>query len=94
MIVNALAPALNTMPLISIPFKMETPVVLETSNVAVSAGELGTVAGVQLAAVFHLPLPGFRFHVALPAKAVLAAAEMRSNSAVTTIRAAYEFALQ
>jgi hypothetical protein len=38
------------------------------SNVAVSAGSFGTVAGVQFAAVFQSPLVGLRFQVALPAK--------------------------
>ena len=33
----------------------------------VSAGPFGTVAGVQLAAVFQSPLVGLKFHVALPA---------------------------
>jgi len=39
----------------------------ETPKVAVSAGILGTVAGVQFAAVFQSLLAGFRFQVALPA---------------------------
>ena len=43
------------------------PVVLETENCAVSAAPLGTVAGVQLVAVFQSPLGGLRFQVALPA---------------------------
>ena len=48
-IVNALAPGLNTMPLTSTQGRIQRrPVVLETSNVAVSAGPLGMVAGVQL----------------------------------------------
>jgi hypothetical protein len=36
-------------------------------NVAVSEGPFGTVAGVQLAAVFQSPFVGLRFQVALPA---------------------------
>jgi len=39
--VKRFAPALNTMLLTSAPSEMETPVVLEESNVAVSAGPLG-----------------------------------------------------
>ena len=45
----------------------DTLVVLETSKVAMSAGPLGTVAGVQFVAVFQSPLVGLRFQVALPA---------------------------
>jgi len=48
---------------------METSVVFERSNVAVSADPLGTVAGVQLMAVFQSPEEGLRSHVALPARA-------------------------
>jgi len=40
----------------------------ETPKVAVSEGPLGTVAGVQLVAIFQLPLVALVFHVALPAK--------------------------
>ena len=54
---------------------------LDVANVAVSVGELGIVAGVQLAAVFQSPLVGADFHVALPAKLMLAAAN-RNNSTV------------
>ena len=71
-IVNALAPALNTMPLTSVLSETETPVVLEDANVAVSAGLVGTVRGVQLFAVFQSPVAGLAFHVALPAKLLLA----------------------
>src|SRR5205809_863375 len=71
-IVNALAPGLNTMPLTSVLLgpDTKTPVVLEDANVAVSDGPLGMVAGVQLVAVFQSPSPGLRFQVALPANAV------------------------
>ena len=64
---NALAPGLNTMLFTSIDAVIETSVVLETPNVATSFGPLGTVAGVQLAAVFQSLLIGFRFQVALSA---------------------------
>lgn len=66
-IVNALAPALNMRPFTSVLVASETSVVLERSNVAVSAGPFGTVGGVQLAGLFQLPSVGLRFHVALPA---------------------------
>ena len=55
------------MPLTSVFAEIETLVVFETANVAISAGPLGTVIGVQLAAVFQSPEPGLRSHVALPA---------------------------
>jgi len=45
---------------------------LERANVAVSAGPLGTVLGVQLAAVFQSSVAGLAFQVALPAKVLLA----------------------
>ena len=80
-IVKALAPALNTMLFTCIRLERERPVMLDVANVAVSVGELGTVAGIQLAAVFQSPVPGAAFHVALPAKLMLAAAN-RNNSTV------------
>ncbi len=80
--VKALAPGLNTMPLTSVSAEMETLLVLEDANVAVSEGPLGMVGGVQFAAWFQSPVAGFIFHVALPAK-VLLAVESRSNSIAT-----------
>src|SRR5690349_16417851 len=67
--VKGLAPELNTIPLTSVKLKIccEILVVLETPNVATSAGPSGTVAGVQFAAVFQSPLVGFKFQAALPA---------------------------
>ncbi len=65
--VNALAPGLKMRLLTSMDPVIETAVVVETSNVAVSDEPLGTVAGVQLAAVFQSLLVGLRFQVALPA---------------------------
>src|SRR5437763_13595941 len=53
----------------------EMAVVFERANVAVSAEVLGTVAGVQLAAVFQSPEAGLRSHSALPAWAI---AEVKS----------------
>jgi hypothetical protein len=72
MIVNALAPGLNTMPLTSALNAMKGRVRLEDANVAVSAGPLGTVVGVQLVAVNQSPVAGLAFQVALPAKLLLA----------------------
>src|SRR5207249_993977 len=66
-IVNTLAPALNTIPLTSVLAEVEMPVTLEEAKLAVSDGPLGTVAGVQLAAVFQSPLVGLEVQVALPA---------------------------
>jgi len=74
--VNGLAPALNTIPFTSVSAAKNTLLILENANVAVSAAPLGTVAGVQFAAVFHVPEPGFAFQVALPAKAAVAAKNM------------------
>src|SRR5438876_8372399 len=71
MIVNALAPGLNTMPLSSALNAMKGRVLLEDANVAVSAGPFGTVVGVQLVAVNQSPVAGLAFHVALPAKLLL-----------------------
>jgi hypothetical protein len=64
-IVNALAPALNTIPLTCVLAEMETPVIFERANVAVSAEPLGTVGGVQFVAVFQSPVAGPLFQVAL-----------------------------
>jgi len=89
--VNPLAPALNTVRLTSVLAEVETPVVLETPNIAVSAAPLGTVAGVQLIAVFQSPLTGLARHFALPPKAVAAAKSKKSSvgaaaSELTTLR--------
>src|SRR5438046_2387418 len=72
-IVNALAPGLNTMPLTSVLLgpDTKTPVVLEDANVAVSDGPLGMVGGVQFAAWFQSPVAGLVFQVALSAKVLL-----------------------
>lgn len=43
---------------------------VERAKVAVLVGLLGTIAGVQFVAVFQSPLPGLRFHVALPGEGV------------------------
>jgi len=64
--VKRLAPVLKAMPFTSVLAESETLVVFETPKVPVSEAPLGTVAGVQLAAVFKSPLIGLRFHLALP----------------------------
>ena len=64
---KGLAISSNAMAAISIVLEMEMTPIFETSKVAVSFDPLGTVAGVQLAAVFQSPLAGLRFQVALPA---------------------------
>jgi len=65
--VYAEAAGVNVIPLTSVFAEMETFVVFERPNVAVSVEALGTVIGVQLAAVFQSPEPGLRSHIALPA---------------------------
>ena len=65
--VKALAPGLKIMLSSSISLDNATPEILESAKVATSLGPLGTVAGVQLAAVFQSLLIGFRFQVALSA---------------------------
>ena len=82
-IVNALAPALNTIPFTSVFADRDTAVRLLMANVAVSAGPFGTVLGVQFAAVFQSPVAGLLFHVALSPK-VLLAVESRSSSNIAT----------
>jgi hypothetical protein len=62
-----LAPASKVIPFRVTLEESETLVVLEASKVAISERPSGTVAGVQLAAVFQSPLVGLRFQVALPA---------------------------
>jgi hypothetical protein len=60
---------------------MATNVVLETPNVAVSAGPLGTVVGAQLAAVFQSAVFGDACHVALSAKVVLSVENKSASTA-------------
>jgi len=69
-IVKLLAPGAKVIPSTVVFAEIEMAVVFETANVAVSADPLGTVAGVQFAAVFQSPEPGLRSQVALPAKEV------------------------
>ena len=75
-IVNALAPGLNTMPLTSVVPEMTGRLILEVANVAVFVEPLGGPPAVQLAALFQSVLAGPANQVALPAK--LLAVERRS----------------
>ena len=69
-IVNALAPALNTMLLTWASAEKVRLVVPEVLKVAVSPAPLGIVFGVQFEAVFQLPVAGADIQAELPAKAV------------------------
>ena len=66
-IVYGLAPELKIIPFTSVLAERERAVVALAANVAVSDGPLGTVAGVQLPAVFQSPVAGLDLHWALPA---------------------------
>ncbi|PYK26559.1 MAG: hypothetical protein DME59_07430 [Verrucomicrobia bacterium] len=65
--VKADPPALNTIELTSVGSVGVILLRCEVAKVAVSAGPFGTVLGIQLAAVFQLPLIGLALQVALPA---------------------------
>ena len=67
-ILKLLAPGLKTIAATSVKLAENVSlVILETSNVAMSVGPLGTVGGVQLTGVFQSPLVGLGFQVALSA---------------------------
>jgi hypothetical protein len=68
--VNALAFELKAIRSTVVPAEIESDVWLLELKVATSGDPLGTVAGVQLVAVFQSPEAGFVSHVALPARAV------------------------
>ena len=80
LIVKALAPELKTIALTSVFAEGARLVVFEEAKVALSAGPLGTVFGVQLRAVFQSPLVGLRFQVALPAEAAAATRKDKDTS--------------
>src|SRR2546423_15115464 len=84
-IVKGLALGLKTMPFTSVVPEFEMLVVFEMSKVAVSDGPFGTVAGVQLAAVFQLPLVGLRFQVALSANRLTARARLKTIESLVFI---------
>jgi hypothetical protein len=73
------------MPSTSVLAEMETSVVLERPNVAISAGPLGIPFGVQLAAVFQSPEIGSRFHWALLAYVTLGTRNIRAQRIAATI---------
>jgi hypothetical protein len=66
-------------PLTSVSSDIDTLVVLERPNVAVSAGPLGTPTGVQLADVFQSPEIGSRSHWALSAYVTLGTRNSREQ---------------
>jgi len=59
------AAAVKVIPFTSVFAEIETSVVFERANVAVSDDPSGTVAGVQFVLVFQSPERALRFHVAL-----------------------------
>ena len=67
-IVNALAPGLNTMPLTTVVCAMTGSVILEVANLAVFVAPLGGPPAVQLLALFQFISTGLANQVALPAK--------------------------
>ena len=70
------------MPLTSVFAEIETLVVFERAKVAISAGPFGIVIGVQLAAVFQVPEPGLRSHVALLACATIGTKIERATASI------------
>ena len=83
--VNPAAPELKTMSLTVVLAETETALILEKPNVAISAGPLGTVRGVQLAALFQSPLIGLSRHVALPAKLFVADKVVAKTANLTAV---------
>ena len=77
MVYGFAAADVKVMPLTSVVAEIETFVVFERSNVAVSPDPLGTVAGVQLPAVFQSPEAGVKSQVALPALAITGSKNIR-----------------
>src|SRR4030095_1567332 len=82
-IVNSLAPASKTIPFSVTLDERETLLTLEDSNVATSDRPFGTVAGVQLTAVFQSLLAGLKFQVALPASNGIGFNTIRSTAKPT-----------
>jgi hypothetical protein len=64
-------------PLTSTLLEIETAVLLELAKLAVSDAPFGTVAGLQLDAVFQSLVVGLVFQVALPAEASRMKAKLR-----------------
>ena len=84
--VNALEFALKTILSTWMLPDKDILVVLETPKVAMSAGPLGTVAGVQFAEVFQSTESGVVFQVALPARADCMLANKKSAGIHVTRR--------
>jgi len=84
--VKALAPEAKLIAATCVLAVMETLVMLEVSNIAVSEGPLGT-AGDQLAALFQFPLTAFACHSARVAKVIaLLRADVRNNNAAAATK--------
>ncbi len=90
--VKAFAPGLNTTLSTATAAESETAVVLEVAKVAMSLVPLGTVDGVQIAAVFQSPLAELDFQVALPASVRVMRRQVRRISRADFIRC--EFLLE
>src|ERR1700720_3248424 len=84
--VNALAPELNTILSTVVLADRDTLVILETPNDAMAPDPLGTVAGVQFAAVFQSPLLGLAFHIGSPAGAASTGAGVGSSLSLCFLR--------
>src|SRR6266446_6669057 len=70
---------------LTITLLLMTSVTFDVPKVATSVCELGTVGGVQFAAVFQSPLVGFVAHVALPASESRCAAKNSSAAATKNL---------
>ena len=81
--VKALAPAAKTIESSCTVSTTSTLAWLDMPKVATSSGPLGTVGGVQLAAVFQSLLVGLRFQVALSARASFGARRMPNRIKTT-----------
>src|SRR5689334_11364240 len=89
------APGLKTTLSTVIAVETFTVAVLEDPKVATSADPFGTVAGVQLVAVFQSLLVGFKFQVALaPSAAESKKEEVRIKKAVNLTRERQSFISQ
>src|SRR5207244_1317476 len=72
------------MPFTSVVTELDIAVILEKAKVAVSDGPLGTLAGVQFAAVFQSPLTGSEIQVALLAWIVCGKTKMNAGKSRAT----------
>src|SRR5689334_13455383 len=88
------APGLKTTLSTVIAVETFTVAMLEDPKVATSADPFGTVAGVQLVAVFQSLLVGFKFQVALAPSAESKKEEVRIKKAVNLTRERQSFISQ